>query len=177
MKIIWFIVLACCLFSGCSYILIVEPYDIFLAPKDRLTLECSEVIHGMDCYRPWPDYDFETYAQVLYGRNCNIDRDSSLLTIDIKVYPKNVQKKIIFYPALIITTAGSDTLEVVKSKKECSGRFDRCCYRISFKLTPASMSTSEIFNDTTLFTIDLSRALSYDGAPFDMGIIKGKLTK
>lgn len=177
MKINWFIASVYYLLIGCSSFFYVDTYDIFLAPKDKLTLECSEGSHGMDCYRLWPEFGCKTYVQVLHGWNCSIDRDSSLLTIDLQVYPKKVNKKTNFFPNLIIVTAGSDTLKAVKSKRECTGKPDRCCYRTSFRLMPAPMTEIETSTDTILFTIDLSKALSYNDAPLDIGVIRGKMTK
>ena len=175
MKRTCLMVLVSYLLINCSSFVMVDPYEVFLDPKDYLKLECGEGSYGNNCRRAWREFGFEIDVLALYGWNCSIDRDSSLLTIDLKVYPKKVQKKIIFYPNLITVTEGQDTLRAVKSKKQCTGRPSRCCYRMSFRITPASMSESKSSNDTILFTIDLSKALSYDGIPLDMGMVRGKL--
>ena len=172
MRFIWLVVLPLCSL-GCFWVF-VEPYELFLDPSEYIFLETKQKLNPYRYHQEWSKHGLSVVVSALYGRDFNIRKDSSLVTLIVNVYPREKHKLINFIPNTIRITTKSDTLELVKSKKTFIKDPNGCSYRASFSLTQIRLSLGTISKDTMLFSIDLSEALSYNDSPLDMGIIRGK---
>ena len=172
MRFIWLVVLPLSAL-GCFWVF-VEPYERSLDPSEYIFLETKQKLNPYRYHQEWPEHGLSIVVSALYGRDCNIRKDSSLLTLIFNVYPREKHKLINFIPNTISITTNSDTLELVKSKKTFIKDPNGCSYRASFGLTRIRLSLGIISKDTMLFSIDLSEALSYNDSPLNMGIIRGK---
>ncbi|MGH8015426.1 MAG: hypothetical protein ACREBV_04490 [Candidatus Zixiibacteriota bacterium] len=174
MKTLFFSLFVLCSITSC----IRTPKEIFVYRSHNLIdLESPQDSITERYFRKWSELDIQTNVWVIYGYNLTLDNDSSLVLLDLEVFPKSATEKITFYPNLIKVISGIDTLKIVKAKKECKENSDACSYLSTFRLTPSSMLVGERFSDTVYFSFDLSNALKLDSTSIEFGTINGRFAR